>query len=375
MPDKIDILHINTERTWRGGEQQTFSLACGLMRRNINCGIVCQPNTVLAFKAKAAGLKVFEITMRGEADFKAALKIRKSIQKHNVKLIHTHTSHAQTLGFWASLRLNVKRLASRRVAFSIYRHDFMKINALKYKYMTDHYVAISKNVKQALVKDGLDPEKIDVVYSGVDPLRFANITPVQVADLRRELGLKPDARVILQAAHISKEKGQDVMLRAMPGVIGKFPQVKLVLAGGGDAGELRRLAEELGIAQNIIFAGFREDLGAFYHLSDVFVMPSLSEGLGTAALDAVALQKPVVVSNAGGLPEVVAGGEFGRIVPAGDFSALAQALVYVLDNYAQSLLTAAKAYDYLREHFTLEQMAAGNLAVYKKLAPGLFGEG
>lgn len=371
MPDRLDILHINTERTWRGGEQQTLSLVKGLLRRKIACGIVCQPNTRLAHKAKQAQIPLFEIAMRGEADFKAALQIRHILLARGCKLVHTHTSHAQTLGFWASLKLNVKRLASRRVAFSIYRHDFMKINAIKYKYMTDHYVAISQNIKQALVNDGLNPAKIDVVYSGVDPLRFANVTSEDVAFLRRELGLKPYAKVILSAAQLSKEKGQDVLLAALPGVLQKYPEVKLVLAGGGDADALKRQAAVLGIANSVIFAGFREDVGLFYNLCDVFTLPSLNEGLGTAVLDAMALRKPVVVSAAGGLPEIVQNGESGRVTPVGNVAALSAALVHCFNEPQNSQNMAERGYERLLENFTLDKMVEGNLAVYKKLVTNL----
>lgn len=372
MPQRLDILHINTERNWRGGEQQTLSLVQGLRQQNIACGLVCQPDTELAVRARQCGVSVFEIPMHGEADFRAALKIRAILKRHACKLAHCHTSHAQALGFWASCFLPVKRLTTRRVAFSIYRHDFMKINAIKYKYMTDHYVAISENVKLALVNDGLDHEKISVVYSGVDPLRFAAVTDAEVAALRLALGIAPEAKVLLNAAHLSKEKGQDVLLAALPAVIGRYSELRLVLAGGGDSTALRGLAAELGVAEKVIFAGFRQDVGTFYKMCDIFVLPSLSEGLGTAALDALALQKPIIVSAAGGLPEVADNGKGGRVVPPGDSGALADAIISGFDNITQSGIMARHGYENLLRNFTLDSMVAGNLNVYRTLQPLIF---
>lgn len=373
MPRKLDVLHINTERTWRGGEQQTFSLVKGLHQQGLACGLVCQPDTVLAQKAKGSDLTVFEIGMHGEADFMSALQIRKILRERQCKLVHTHTSHALTLGFWASWGLKVKRLATRRVAFSIHRHDLLKINSIKYKHMTEHFVAISQNVKQALINDGLDRAKISVAYSGVDPLRFAGVTAAEVAVLRQELRLGADAKVIFNAAHLSGEKGHDILLRAMPIVLAKHPAAILVIAGGGDGSALWQMARDMNIADKVIFAGFRNDVGVFYHLCDVFVLPSLREGLGTAALDAMALQKPVVVSDAGGLPEIVANGVTGRMVPAGSVDDLAAALVTALDDKApETKVWTENAYRHFLEHFTLEQMVTGNLAVYQKLLPDLF---
>lgn len=375
MSKPLDILHINTERSWRGGEQQTYSLAKGLWERGIACGLVCQPDTELAQRAKEAGITVFETGMHGEADVMSALQIRKIIGERNCKLVHTHTSHALTLGFWASYGLKIPRLATRRVAFSIYRHDFLKINGIKYKRMTSHFAAISQHVKDALVRDGIDGGKISVVYSGIDPRRFALVSPDRVQALRYEFGLGLHDKVILQAAHLSKEKGQDVMLKALPEILRENPNVKLILAGGGEQTTLRTLAGELGVSANVVFAGFREDMGALYHLCDLFVMPSLSEGLGTAALDALALRKPVVVSDAGGLPEIVTNNVSGLVAPAGNAGALASAVNYMLANYDRALAMADTGYDTVLQKFTLDKMVEGNLALYRRLCPGIFNAG
>lgn len=396
MPPRLDFLHINTARTWRGGEQQTFNLIEGLHKRGAPVGLVCPPNAPLAEKAANYGIPVFEIAIKSEADFKAALKIRNICKQYSVGLTHAHTAHAHTVAYWATLGTGIKRLVSRRVDFSIYRHDFMKINWLKYRYMAHHYVAISEYIKGVLVKDGLSADNISVVHSGVDPLRFAAIADAEVNDLRREFNVGPATKVIINSAQLSWEKGQYALVAAMPAFLQKYPDTKLFLLGGGEQDTLRRLITDLGLAEQVVMPGFRKDIGVFYKMCGLFVMPSVYEGLGTSVLDALALKKPVVAANGGGLPEMIKDGVTGRLVymrdpenlgkelkhdprPDGQFVApfaadISRTLLQAFDNYAESEAMTAAGYDILMREFTFDSMVAGNLAVYRELVPKLFTE-
>ena len=169
----MNILHINTERTWRGGEQQTLYLLQGLIKRQLNSHLVCQPDSPLARAAATVGVTVFPLRMRGEIDFFAAYQLRKLLRKYPYDTIHCHTSHAHTLAFLASWGTTVRRLVTRRVDFSILRHSFLKLSGIKYRYMADYYIAISRKIKEVLVSDGIAAERIFVVHSGIDPDRFS----------------------------------------------------------------------------------------------------------------------------------------------------------------------------------------------------------
>lgn len=396
MPERLSILHINTARTWRGGEQQTFNLVSGLHRRGVPVGLLCQPGSLLAEKAKSCGIPVFEVAIKGEGDFGAALKIRKICRQYGIGFTHAHTAHAHTVAYWATLGTRIKRLVSRRVDFSIYRHDFMKINWLKYRYMAHHYVAISAYIKGVLVKDGLPAADISVVHSGVDPLRFANITDAEVEALRREFAVGPDTKVLINSAQLSWEKGQYALVLAFAAFLRKYPASKLFLLGGGNQDTLRRLITGLGLAEQVVMPGFRKDIGVFYKMCDLFVMPSVYEGLGTSVLDALALKKPVVAANGGGLPEMITDNVNGRLVymrnpeslgkelkydPRPDGAhirvfaeGLSQTLLAAFDDYAQSIAMTEAGYTTLTHGFTFDAMVTGNLAVYQKLIPQLFTE-
>ena len=172
----MKILHINTERTWRGGEQQTLYLLEGLRARGIGCHLVCQPDSPMQQSAEQAGVEVYPIAMRGEVDLIAGLRIRSLIRKYSYSIIHSHTSHAHTIAYLASVGTAARRLVTRRVDFSIFRHSFLRLSGLKYRFLADDYIAISNRIKTVLVNDGIADRRIFVVHSGVDPERFKSAT-------------------------------------------------------------------------------------------------------------------------------------------------------------------------------------------------------
>lgn len=361
----MKILHINTERTWRGGEQQTLYLLRSLIDRRISCHLVCQAESPMAQKALEAGVEVFPIAMRGEVDLPASLRIRKLITRHGYDIVHSHTSHAHTLAFFASLGCRTCRLVTRRVDFSIFRNRFLPINEIKYRFMADYYIAISHQIKQVMVNDGIAAERIFVAHSGIDLQRFARVAGNHLVD---EFNLKPAERVVINVAHLAGHKGQKYLVGAIPHVLAAIPNVRFFIIGKGELmSELQALSVSLGIGHALTFTGFRNDVGAFYKIADLFVMSSVQEGLGTAILDALALGIPVVAANAGGIPEVIKDGETGRLVEAANPQALAKGIIEMLSNVDQARAMARRGQDNVKAEFSIDAMVENNLAVYNRL--------
>ncbi len=361
----MKVLHINTERTWRGGEQQTFYLLEALRKRNIFCHLVSQPESMLTRRAQAAGLEVFPVAMHGEFDAPACLRIRRLIGRYGYDIIHSHTSHAHSLAFFSSLGCRVRRLVTRRVDFSIFRRGFFGINSIKYRHMAHCYIAISAFIKQVMEQDGIGADRIFVVRSGIDPMRLA-------ADSGRhliaEFEIQPEERVVINVAHLAGHKGQQHLVRAIPHVLEKIGRVRFFIVGAGALmQELKQLAESMGLGRRLVFTGFRQDVGGFYNIADLFVMSSVQEGLGTAVLDALALGKPVVAANSGGLPEVVRDGQTGRLVEAANPAALARGIIELLENRELAGQLAQRGQKMVMEEFSVDAMAEKNIAVYHRL--------
>ena len=361
----MKILHLNTEKTWRGGEQQTLYLLQVLKERGIFCHLVCQPDSPMAQKAHEAGLAVFPIFMHGETDPMACFRIRNLIKTFHYDILHSHTSHAHTLAFLASIGCRVCRLVTRRVDFSIFRHSFLRLSGIKYRYMADYYIAISHKIKDVMVADGIAADRIFVVHSGVDLKRFAGVSGDH---LITEFNLTPGGKVVINVAHLAGHKGQQFLVRAIPRVVKKIPGVRFFIVGKGELlAELKALAASLGISRELVFTGFRSDVGAFYKIADLFVMSSVQEGLGTALLDALAEGKTVVATDCGGIPEIIRDGDTGRLVEPANPMALARGIIDALRDPEQAGRMADRGRALVQNRFSIETMAESNLAVYRML--------
>lgn len=361
----MKILHVNTERTWRGGEQQTLYLLKGLNQRQIRADLVCQPHSPMAERAIGEGITVFPIAMRSEVGFWAGSRIRRLLKKFKYDIVHSHTSHAHSLAYWAALSCRIPRLVTRRVDFSIFRHSFLHLSGIKYRRMADYYIAISRKIKDVLVNDGLPPERIFVVHSGIDPERFRHISGNHLIS---EFNVQPDEKVVINVAHLAGHKGQQYLVRAIPHVLKKDRNIRFFIIGGGELlTELQALSASLGINQHLVFTGFRRDVGAFYKLADLFVMSSVQEGLGTAVLDALALGKPVVAANSGGIPEIIDNGQTGRLVAPANPYALAEGIIELLTNTAYAKRMAQRGCQLVHEKFSIDTMVANNIRVYRNI--------
>jgi glycosyltransferase involved in cell wall biosynthesis len=231
--------------------------------------------------------------------------------------------------------------------------------------MADYYIAISRKIKDVMVADGVAAERIFVVHSGVDLKRFAGVSGEH---LTTEFNLTPGEKVVINVAHLAGHKGQQFLVRAIPRVVEKFPRVRFFIVGKGELlAELQALAASLGITRELVFTGFRSDVGAFYKIADLFVMSSVQEGLGTAVLDALAEGKAVVATDCGGIPEIIHDGETGRLVEPANPEALAQGIIDVLRHPEPASQMADCGRALVQNQFSIETMAKNNLAVYRML--------
>jgi len=365
LAEPLTLFHLNTERTWRGGEGQTLALATGLARRGHRSVVIAQRGGELARRAVAAGLPTHEVAMRGEWDLLAVHRLAGLLRGQRPDVVHMHTSHAHTLGVLASCFTGIGvRVVSRRVDFSIHRHRF-SLSGFKYRHGVDRFIAISQAVRDQLVRDGLDPERIALVHSGVDPDRFRG---GDAARARADLGVPPDAPLFGTVAHFGWHKSLETLIAAAAGVVARVPEAWIAIIGDGDlrpALEAERARSPA--ASRIVMPGFRANVADFLAAFDLFVMPSVMEGLCTSILDAFAVGVPVVAARAGGIPELVRDGETGRLVPPRDPEALAEALATTWRDGGARQRFRAAAQAHLLGSFTHDAMVDGTLAVYRAL--------
>ena len=360
---QLKTLHIDGERTWRGGEQQALNLAAGLRDRGHGVVVACQPGSPMAERSRAAGLRCAEIRMRSEVDPVAVARLARLMRRESFDIIHMHTSHAHTLGCLAArLAGGPLCVVSRRVDFDIRRG---MLSGWKYRHGVDRYIAISAAVRQVMIDGGVDAGRISVVHSGIDLARFDG---VDAAGLAEEFGLPASTVKIGNVAAMADHKGQRYLIEAVPLVAAEEPDTKFFIVGDGELkDDLRERAERLGVTDRIIFTGFRRDVPRLLAYFDVFVMSSHMEGLCTSVMDALAMSKPVVASRAGGIPEIVEHERNGLLVPPKDPPALAAAIVRMIRDTELRHRLSGAARGRIERHFSADAMVEGTLGAYREL--------
>ena len=203
------------------------------------------------------------------------------------------------------------------------------------------------------------------MHSGIDPQRFEKTTGEH---LLTEFDIKENQTVVINVAHLAGHKGHKYLVRAIPHVLKKIPQVRFFIVGGGELkDELKALAASLNLDSELVFTGYRQDVGAFYKIADLFVMSSVQEGLGTSVLDALATGIPVVATNSGGIPEIISDGKTGRLVDAANPMALAQGIVDSLTHPENTQKMANKGLNLVRQNFSIQAMVSKNIEVYQNI--------
>lgn len=353
------ILHIDTERTWRGGEQQLLYLVKGLKEREHTSSVICQPESPLEDAVRKAEIDAIPIKMRSEIDILAAWKIGGFLRRGKYDILHAHTSHAHSIGLLALLFGNVKAMAvSRRV-------DFPIRSRLKYNSFDVHYIAVSEAIKRVMADGGISPQKMDVVRSCIDLDRLDNAV---ISDVRAEFSIGKDIIIIGNIAHMADHKGQIYLIRAANIIKNKYQNIKFIIVGdGGLRSRLELEAHKLGLNDILIFTGFRKDVISFLAAFDIFAFPSHLEGLGTSLLDAMAMRKPIVSTTAGGIPEAVKNGINGILVPPKDPESFAKALLSLIENRALRLKYGNAGRTLVEEKFTVDKMVEGTISFYKKI--------
>ncbi len=366
---KFLTAHVNTEPTWRGGEQQTLYLLEGLRRRGFPIVMFAAPGTPLFERALGAGFETHPLTIRSEADLLATLRLARKLRRLKPALLHMHTSHAHTIGVCASVLAGngMKRVVSRRVSFSIYRHSFFGLNWIKYCYGVHRYLTVSASVRDVLVRDGVRPERIRIVHSGVDPERFRGASDKSRSRLLREWGLPEGIPLVGCIGALVPYKGFAHFVEAAARVTRRRECAFVVVGEGELQAELNRQARELGISDRFRLVGFRSDIGDILSALDVFVFPTLEEGLGTSILDALLLHRPTVASRVGGIPEVIRDGVNGLLVEPGDSGAIAEAIDRLLSNPEEAQKLASEGNRTVQGSFSVDAMVEKTIQSYEEL--------
>lgn len=357
----LTILHTESSTGWGGQENRTLQESIGLKRLGVRVIILCQPDSVLAKRARAEGIEVRTCKMRKSYDLFAIKYMLNLIKNEKIDVISTHSGRDSLLAGIAG-RLSLKKPVIVRT-----RHLALPITSkTTYSVLPHKVVTVSEYVRQYLINEGISPDKVVAIPTGIDTSRF---DPEKVdGKLKQELGLKPEIPLVGTIAILRKKKGHRILLEAIPLILKKIPDAVFVFAGDGPQKEnIITKIEQLGLSDKVFMLGLRKDIPNILKSIDVFVLPTLQEALGTSFIEAMAMEKPVIGTNVGGVGEVIKDGINGYLVEPDNPHALAEAIIMALQDKEKLSIIGIEGRKIAKQNYTVEKMCEKMHALYSSL--------
>ncbi len=427
----INILHIDSYNQYGGAQKSTVN--CLNVIKTINSLKLSKPyiypdnsdcnynfsfyvihnaNKVYEEELNNIGIPNFSIQMKNFGDIFAIIKIAKFLRKYEIDIIIFHSSKDQMLGGIACF------LSGRRIVKILTRHVAYNISMLKgfliYHLLTDHYIAISKYIKNILINDlRIKENKITVIYdirftdyynkydnnyankerinklenktgieikSGIETKTAAktktaitteietNKTINNVNDVKMEFGIRENEKIISIIGRLSNEKGHTTFLNAAKQIIKKRKDIKFLIIGSGDLFDtVKEFIINNNLSGYIIMTGFKKEVEKYISASDLIVVPSGLEGLGGIIVESCIEKKAVIASNVGGIPEIINNNLTGILFEKDNFSELSDKILNIIDNKKMLNDLGTNCYKKITEEFNPYKLAEENIALYCRL--------
>ncbi|MCI0512016.1 glycosyltransferase [candidate division KSB1 bacterium] len=351
---KLRVLHLVNGFAIGGGETGLLTLV-KLLNRDKFDQIICAVGQggPLRKDFEATGFPVRVFPKKRSFDFSLISKVVRLMESEEIDIVLTTLFYADVIGALAAKRAHVPAVISWEVVTHPFkfRHTFAYKRALKH---IDMVVPVSHAIgKQIMRERGVPQEKIHTIHYGVDTVKYQ---PHDGAAKRRELGIDDQTVIFGTNARMTLQKGHTYLIDAAKTVVQKYPHVKFVLAGDGPLrGDIEQQIQKNGLTQNFQLLGFRTDIAALLGAYNLYVLPSLYEGLPNQVLEAMACGKGVVATAVDGTVEAVVDGTTGLLVPPKDAPALANTLLKVLDQPESSTRFGVASRQRIEENFTIEK--------------------
>lgn len=364
---RVKVLQLISSGGYYGAENMLLNLCASQEKAGCQNSLllfynVHTPNVEFYERARRHGISVRMVHCRGRADWRAVRQIEEYIQEDAIDVVHTHGYKADLYGFLAAWRSGKPVVATCHnwvggtAALGIYNHldrlALKKFSAL---------AAVSDEVAQRLLDSGVPAEKIKTIANGIDVQAF-------------EHGQQPLAsgvtgdKVVGMVARLDLQKGFEYLLRAVRELCNLFDGLKVVIVGEGpDRKAIEAMVEEYGLQSNVVLAGQQSNMPAVYAAMDIFVLPSLNEGLPMTILEAMAASRPVVATCVGAIPKVITDGVNGLLVNPGNSEALRDAIASLLSDPDRCRRMGEKAHEWVSRNYTSEAMALKYRQLYNEI--------
>lgn len=369
----LKVLHIIGGGEFGGAERHILNLFRAFDKQAVDASVCCLFRAPFAEMAREAGFSVHVVPMRHKLDFRVMSKLTSLIRRSEAEIVHTHGVRANLMG-----RLAARQAGHKKVLTTV--HSLLEMdhpgfisslaNSLVERAsrgLTDKFIAVSQGLKDKLVSGGLPEDRVTVIYNGIEPGEFRRPDDPDAA--LRKLGITLGVPVVGVVARLHLVKGHRFFLEAAADVLTQRPDTRFLVIGDGPClPALKGQARRLGIEEKVIFTGFVDDVRPVMAGLDLLVISSLWEGFGLSAVEAMALEVPVVATEVGGLPEVVKHGETGLLAPPANASALAKGIIWMLEHPEATSEMVKKGKANVLEKFSAQAMARRTVELYRKIA-------
>jgi glycosyltransferase involved in cell wall biosynthesis len=381
----LRVLGVDPELGFAGGETQVLGLTLGLLHAGHRAELACDPRGRLYERARREGIECHPLPIRNALDFAAGLRLRNLLSRAPYDIVHFHTSRAHSMAPFA--RGHARALVVTR------RMDF-RPNRLFAPYLynraVDAVAAISRKVADALGEAGVTRDHLRIIPSGVDCEHFHPASPSEREAARNRLGIARDVFLVGAVGMLEERKGHRYLLEAIAMANrerGAESRIKCAIAGDGTMrAELADLAQQSGIANDTLFLGMIGDVRQLLDALDLFVFPSLQEGLGVALLEAMACGLPIIASRAGGVVDIVQDHKLdhqqdhmedhqqdhqnGILLPPRESASIASAIATLESDAARRSQLGSAARASMVENFSMDAMSQKTIDLYRACLVG-----
>ena len=366
----MNILHLISSRGFYGAERVALDLCEGLKRNGCETiiGVIRNshnPHVEIADEARKNSIDTVIFPCQAQLDVRLIYRIRGYVKKKHIRLMHCHGYKSNFYGLLARpKRMPIVTTNHNWLASHWKLRLYRRFDSLIIRFFS-RIVAVSEGVKREMLRYGVPKEKMRVIDNGIDLERFNDTGPPK--EIREKFGIKKGIPVIGTVGHLGAEKGHVYLLQAAKEIVNKVNSVVFIIVGDGP---LRRYLESeasaLGIRENVIFTGFRKDIPNLLSTMDIFVLPSVIEGLPMSLLEAMSAKRAIVATKVGAIPKVINDGN-GILVEPRDVAGLENAILRLLGSEENRQRYASAGYDTVKAHFSSERMSSKYIDLYKEL--------
>ena len=368
---RIRIVELLASGSNGGAQEHLLNLVTRIDRTRYDVSVCALTTGSAIRKIERAGIEVCFVEAGDDAGRVEAVAAH--LAAVGADVVHNHMFHAEVIGTQAAWRVAEAGLPRPYIVGTVHssriRDEMDRALLRQLTPKMDHLIAVSSSIVAKIEHEGRHGPPVSLIYNGIDLERYDQQVPC--CTLREEYGLPESGPLVGVVARLEPEKGHPTLLEAWPSVLAAYPDASLLIVGEGTRrAALEEQAAALGLTRSVIFTGRRDDVPAVTKSLDVAVLPSYREAQGLTILEAMALSRPVVASNVGGIPEMIEDGRTGLLVEPHDAEALAGAIVRLLSDHPLADTLGRNGHDLVHDRFCVELMVRAVETIYDEAVVG-----